>query len=66
MKQGTIVRNKLWEGKINNKPVYFPVEFYSQKDILKGLSTFDLRNVKINIRFGKTDKGFEAYIVSFP
>ena len=66
MQQENIVRQKMWDANMNNKDVYFPTEFYSQKDVLKGLSTFDLKNVKVNIKFGKTEKGFDAYIVSFP
>ena len=66
MKQETIIRNKLWDAIMNKKSVAFPIEFYSQLDVLKGINGFDLHNVDINFRFGKTDKGFEAYIVSFP
>ncbi|MBS2099176.1 hypothetical protein [Carboxylicivirga linearis] len=66
MKQENIVRQKMWDAKINNKDAVFPTEFYSSKDVLKGIGSFDLRNVNVNIRFGKTDKGFDAYVVSFP
>ena len=66
MKQENIVRQKMWDAKMNNKAVYFPTSFYSQKDVLNGLNTFDIKNVKVNLRFGKTEKGFDAYIVSFP
>lgn len=66
MKDESIIRNKLWEAKLNNKEVAFPLEFYSQKDVLIGLNTFDLNNVPINIRFGKTDKGFDVLIIQFP
>lgn len=66
MKQDYIVRQKMWDAKLNNKSVLFPTEFYSSKDILIGLGTFDLKNVKVNIRFSKTDKGFDAYKIEFP
>ena len=65
MKQTNIVRSKMWDALSNKKDAVFPAEFYSQLDILKGIGGFDLKNVSINIRFGKTDKKFPAYIITF-
>jgi len=65
-KQTNIVRSKMWDAKMNKKDAIFPCEFYSSKDVLIGIGCFDLKNVSINIRFGKTTKGFDAYVVSFP
>lgn len=56
----------MWDAKMNNKEAVFPCKFYSSRDVLIGIGTFDLKNVSVNIRFGKTNKGFDAYIVSFP
>ena len=64
MKQDKIVHSKMWDALNNKKDIFFPTEFYSQKDVLKGIGHFDLKNVKAEIKFGKTDKGFPAYIVS--
>ena len=64
MKQDKIVHSKMWDGLNNKKDIFFPTEFYSQKDVLKGIGRFDLKNVTARINFGKTDKGFLAYIVS--
>ena len=64
-KQNTIVRQKLWDAKLNSKLAVFPTDFYSQKEILIGLNSFDLNNVSFSIKRGKTDKGFKALIVSF-
>lgn len=64
-KQSDIVFSKLWDARTNNKKAVFPCEFYTQKGILKGVGSFDLKNVSVYISFGKTNKGFDAYIVSF-
>lgn len=64
MKQETIVRQKMWDALENKHDAVFPIEFYTSKDVLKGIGTFDLRNVSINIRFGKIENGFDAYLVS--
>ena len=65
MKQETIISGKLWEGVTNKTKVYFPINFYTQSDVLKALDKFDLKNVSFSLSFGKTDKGFDSFIVNF-
>lgn len=66
MKQETIVAQKMREAIESQKDAVFATEFYTKKDVLIGIGVFDLRNVEVDIRCGKDNKGFEAYIVSFP
>jgi len=50
---------------MNSKEVVFPIEFYSQKDVLNGLNSFDMKHVSFTFSFDKTEKGFDAYKISF-
>lgn len=64
MKQQTIIKNKMWEALNSNKDAIFPLEFYNGKELLDNIP-FDLKNVKVSLYIGKSDKCFDSFIFSF-
>ncbi|MGL5913214.1 MAG: hypothetical protein ACRCZB_03535 [Bacteroidales bacterium] len=65
MKQKNIIISKFFDAIRNGRPAIFPCEFYRQSEIIDGLGAIDMKNVAFSFRFGKTDKGFNAFIFHF-
>lgn len=63
--QKTIISNKLWDASLKLESAIFPTEFYAQKEILTVLDSFDLHHVSFSFTQGKTDKGFDAFVITF-